>query len=706
MPTYPVDPANQQSVLNNTLQQTGKLSYTGLDEALYSPDRIANSAGTGNPDVQKQQATDYSQYAGLTPGQAEYLTKMSQNITSQTNNAVAQLNVGYNQKQSQIVTGTQDAQIVSGINIGETGESADKSTRNLSYVQNAVAEGNQQILQNYQSFATNVGDIINKTQANQNQLLNQAVTYEDSNRKYQDARDQYYTQAFGTLYEKGKDTGKLTQQGEQNALNLQVNRANIPNLIKINTNNALNSDEQLKQNQLKTSADTQAFTESQSVMAQQLRQLTTQYGIASTVDQLNNLAKLTGSGGLAGGTTQNKAYTDALNNPNDPNHAQAVDTRNTLIKTYGTGAGLYFGVVPDIKDNKTVGQKLESYDKSVYTKGLFLNTQTGVNGFVNNPAYDALAKNVTGAKPDELLTKDVSDAIMQGKANEILNKMVIVSNSGDKVMVGFKNQDKDKASTAYMAFREVDLAGKSPEEKAKIQADLSNIDSGDQLNQLNEYLNKNSLTTSDVNNATQFMQKLKGGEYGDMANQKMTNGLPDNASLVAAVLVGANKTSAPVALGTLGNYDSKTGSFNFDKLQNFMTNNGSQQIITSMQKSGNNADKIVDLRFLTDFDGTGKITESNTDVKNAADKIKNDYAADSDNMKHDVGGGFTSGQLLKSLIITQRGLNKEYGGTDQQPNQVANNSLVAFLMGAGGLDRDTARGYVGITNYLIKEGKN
>lgn len=603
-----------------SLKQSGQIGVSAINRSLYGLDNLSSTISQASqfniPDVQP---INYQGFQDLSASQKTYFDSSSKVIADNANNAINALeNSLQNRVLPQILSNAQDGAIMSGQISGDLGLSPLSSSRNLSFVSNAQAVGQQQILASVNEFSLNLTNAVTAGQSNQVALLGQANQAEMANKQFQFSKDQFMTQVKGTLFEGGRDTGLETLSlrnqlfNEDRALGQEtgnvfrrgVNTGQETMALK---NQMFNQDRALGQETgsvflrgVNTGQDT--FAKNQFDFNSDLSNR--QFDLSQDQFQLSKDEFVTGATGdlTIGGRSQGRdtlAKRDLESNLqtrnqnaeltrmqiedykvniertkamiNEFNPGDDINKRKALVEKYGDGVNLYWsgGVETDAKGNTT--PVINYADESIGTKGLFLNVDFETKG------YKDLVKNSgTGANdtPEARLSEDIMGAIQKGKAVEALNKIGIQSDDGSQVLLALKTTAIE-GETGYV-FRDINLSNLSLTKRAEMNQKLANIStkSTDLLGASDAIIKE--YVGGDYNNISPigYMNRLNDGKFARNGNKSMTNTLPNNRQLMAAI-IGSGKGNTINNLSDKGVIQiNKNGNgFNFEPLQNLFNTN-------------------------------------------------------------------------------------------------------------------------------------
>ena len=713
-----------------SLKQSGQIGVSAINRSLYGLDNLSatiNQASQFNtPDVQ---AINYQGFQDLSGNQKSYFDSSSKIIADNTNNTINSLENGLKNKiLPQILSNAQDGAIMSGQITGDLGLAPLDSSRNLSFVSNAQAIGQQQILASVNEFSQNLTNAVTAGQSNQVALLGQANQAEMSNKQFQFSRDQFMTQVKGTLFDNGKDTGQETLSlrgqifNEDRALGQETgfifNRGqNTGRETLALQNQIFNQDRALGQETgqvfnrgISTGRDTfakdqvdfnQNMADKQFDLSKDQFQLSRDQFTTNAIGDYTIDGKSQGKDTLAkqdlisnlDARTQNKAlvqlqiddYTQKIAKTKAmiaEFNPQSGDQKKALIDKYGDGVGLYWlpGTETDSKGNTKL--TVNYADDAIATKGLFLNVD------FNNENYKNIVKQAIkdgnlkeGATPQDLLSADVMNAIQKGKSSEALNKIGIQSDDGSQVLLALKTT-QNNGETGY-TFKSIDLSKMNLDQRAKLNDELGNINTKsptllqDSSNVIQKY-------TKDVQDVSPigYMERLNGQNFAQNGNKSMTNALPNNKQLMAAI-IGSGKGNSINNLAAKGILQINKDGFNFEPLQNLYSTKARIDMNTyANQDYSNFANKSNSETLRNDI--IGKYYNAETGAKDPLKRLLPSVTTETYN-------------FLKSLKETNQIISSQYSDKN---SIYAGDLFKSFTMGSLNISEAQANGLYQVVNRL------
>ena len=573
---------------------------------------------------------------------------------------------------------------------GDLGVRAENSARATSFIANAQAVGQQQILSAMDTFQTAISNASNQAQGNQTALLGKAVDLQQANKQFdlqqkqfQFSQDQFLTQALGTLYQGGTDTGKETLAGKSTDLQLaagteSLKKAQFDNNIIMDSNgnptdignayiSCLGADYNL--NATQKNAALQAFQ-----------------GYSNETTALQNI--------LAGVAKGN---------------ADSIKQWSDIQTQKGNSYGIYWADnAPTLNKDGSITRNVAFDDKALSQKGLYLNIN-----FDSQAYKDTTANMKDGTKPDQVFANQIIGAIQKGETPEVLNKIGLESNDGNVTLLAVKNTAPD--GTKVYAYKLIDLTQVGDGDKVKIKQSLYALNPSDPkiLSKVDSVLKTTVPQFNGENkyrdiSGSEFMDYLTNDNYKSNAGStdsggnvslavsfkqarenRMSDSLPKTPQLLAGIfagMAGENTYSALVSNGVIDGKDN----FNFINLQNNFTPN-QRASLGNLSASGiagfNNDTQAID-RAVKLFKGTatkgdfGSIDPSGYNLNTTS----NNYSFDKN----------TQG-ILDALSRT-----KNVMKLNIKSENYLNDAFTGFIQGVFGnqIDVNTAKGINALINKL------
>ncbi len=576
LPTIETPSNVPEGIANMVNSTTASSPVIDLNRALYSNEflkSITETASTIQSPKVKAQTFDN---LGLSEPQTELLNQTSQNIANQTNQVINTLQQSFIDSINAIEQASQDRAITSGRIVGELGSPAETSTRNLSFVADAQARGQQQVLDTTQDFLNQVQQAFFAGQESQIQVGQQGLELQLQDIQAKQAEANRLTQALGELYvvnkqgniikqldESGSPIPTLTGKGfelEARQAELGAKQSQLNIAAKQFENSQLFVTDELG-NYLEPTEYGQLLLENQ-ISQQQLNQL--------SLEQQQQYLQ-----GLQGFMSSSKQINDIYNNllSDDTNLKQeAYNQISELQEQNGSAFMTYWSttesqIKTDADGNVTgITAGVPVYNtEGLGTLGLFLNSS------FNSPAYlSAVADMKESERPDYLFSEDVKQALMEGDTVNSLNKLYLESNDGNVILMGLKNTDQ---SGENYKFKIVDTSRMSELEKNELKSKLGQIDQTNPLalqKAVDTLVSQTNAVATDLG-ASEFIEaflnnsvndsvkqklnddyKSKVGEvppgtifgvadFSQAKNNKMTDYLPKNSELLPLVLAGIDR---------------------------------------------------------------------------------------------------------------------------------------------------------------------
>lgn len=709
-----IDPRIEQS-----LRQSGQIGISAINRSLYGLDSlsatISQASQTNTTDVAP---ITFQTFTDLTGNQKTYFDASSRIIADNTNNAINSLENNLKGKiLPQIQSNAQDQAIMSGQISGDLNLTPLDSSRNLSFVSNAQAVGQQQILASINEFSQNITNAVTAGQSNQVQLLGQANQSEMANKQFQFSKDQFLTQVKGTLFDNGKDTGQQTLSlrsqifNEDRALGAEsgyiFKDGQATGAESLNLKNTLfQQDRALGQERgtvfnrgVTNGVDTFAkdqFDFQSDISTKQLSLNRDQFDLSKDEFITRSTGDLTLNGQKDGRVTLAKLDTISSIAAREQNtelvkqqvedykinilktqamiaefQPKSSDQRQALRDKFGDGVELYWtgSVTTDAKGNAKTD--VIYADDALATKGLFLNVN-----FENQNYKNAVTN--AGIKPDDTpefkLSRDVMNAIQNGKSTEMLNKIGIQSDNGEQVLLALKTNDK--GDIGY-TFKDIDLSKLSKDKRGELNQALANIDlkSPNLLQESNDVIQKytNYRDISPIG----YMQRLQGANFANNGQKSMTNTLPNNVQLMAGI-IGSGKGNSINNLADKKVVNVYQNGFNFEPLQNLYT-------ISGKIKMNDYAEN--------DF--------SNFSGKSNSESLRNTFIEHYNNTDSNKKGAAYLPQDTYNMLTSLKETNQIISSQYNDKNSIyAGDLMKSFMMGSLKLSEAQANGMYQVINRL------
>lgn len=700
-----------------SLKSAGQIGVSAINRSLYGLDNLSSAITQANtlnvPDVQ---GISYQGFSDLSGNQKVYFDKSSQIIADNTNNTINSLESSLKNKiLPQIFSNAQDSAIISGQISGDLGLAPLDSSRNLSFISNAQAVGQQQILASVNEFSQNLTNAVTAGQTNQVSLLGQANQAEMANKQFQFSKDQFMTQVKGTLFNNGQDTGQETLslrnqifnedralgQETGNVFNRGINTGQETLALRsqiFSQDRALGQETGSVYNRgINTGRDTFAkdqfdfnsdLSNRQFALSQDQLQLNKDQFITGAIgdltldgrsqnretlakqDLMSNLATRTQNAELLGlqindyklNIEKSKAELAEFQTNDNP------DKLKNLVEKYGESANLYWGIGKNEK-----GETILNYqDDTLGTKGLFLNVDFEKQGY-----KDIVKRTGTkdGDTPEARLSNDIMGAIQNGKATEALNKIGIQSDDGSKVLMAIKSINS-KGETGY-TFKDIDTSKLSLDQKAKMNNELGNLSTkSPTLLQDSDNVIKKYTQYSDITSIG-FMNRLNDTQFNQGGNKSMTRTLPNNRQLMAAIIgSGKGNTINNLASKNIIQINKDGSGFNFEPLQNMYNTNAQIKLNDYAENNfanfanKSNSDSLANTLVQHYYN-----TENNTKTNNGT-KTQQQIPTETYN-------------FLKSLKETNQIINNQF---QDKNSPYAGDLFKSFTMGSLGLSEPQANG--------------
>jgi hypothetical protein len=546
-----------------------------LNRSLYGNEFLENITqtikGIQAPKVEAQTFDNL----GLSEAQTELLNQTSQNIAGQTNQVIQKLQDSFIRAVRGIEQASQDRAITSGQIIGELGSPAETSSRNLSFVADAQARGQQQILDTSQDFLNQVQQAFFSGQQNLIQVGQQAINLQNQDIERARAEADRLTQTLGELYvvdEQGNIVRKLDENGNP-----------IPTLEgqKFDLEER-KTEQEIKEKQLdiasKQFQNSQYFTTDENgnfLEPTELGKLIMENQIGQQqVNKLNLEQQKKYLEGLQDFATSSGEISEIATNlqSDDPNTRQkAYDKITELQQKNGSAFLTYWSTgSPEVKTDKDGNVTGVETGKAQYnseglgTLGLFLNVA------FDSPAYrQAIAGLKENERPDYLFAEEVKKAIMEGDSVNSLNKIYLESDDDNIILLGLKNTDQ---SGENYKFKLIDTSQLDDVAKNDLKNKLAQIDQRNALALQNavdavaknskaiatdlapsEFIEVflNSKVSDDIKFRLREDYKAKTGQDGanlqfttlfnQAKNNRISEYLPKNSELLPLVLAGVDR---------------------------------------------------------------------------------------------------------------------------------------------------------------------
>lgn len=670
-----------------TLKQAGQIGVSAINRSLYGLDSLTGTITQASQfDVPNVQSMSYQGFNNLDLNQRTYFDQSSKIIADNTNNAINALESNLRDRiLPQIKSNAQDQAVISGQISGDLGLDPVNSSRNLSFISNAQAIGQQQVLASVNEFSNNLTNALTQGQGNQVQLLGQATQAEMANKQFREQQDQFLTQVRGKITRNGVDTGestlaKIGQDFQQNLslrnqiFNEDISLSNLTGEIfrqgqetgrdtfakdQFDFSSNLSTqqfdfskqttlaDMQFREDQFRTGATGDLYLDGVNQGIKTLAAQDTESVIQARDFNTEQVKKQIQS--YEANIAQAKSI-EQLFNPTTPEQAA------NLASQMGDAAGLYWSTQAEIDKDGNVTQVPVYNETSIPQKGLMLNVD------FNSQAYKDYVKNAgqdPNSTPEALLANDVMNAISRGKAVESLNKIAIQSDNGNKTLLALKTSDNGE--TGY-SFKSIDMSKLNDTDKQRLSTELYNLSttSPNLLQEANSVISK--YTDYRDLGAIEYMANLSSSEFNVQGNRAMTNTLPKNRQLMAGIIGSAKgNTVNLLADQKLININEAGNGFNFEPLQNIY--NTAAKINLNNLAGGN----VINL-----------FGKSNS--KELTDTIKKSYNANQLPVE--------SQQLIKGLSSVNSIISSQYPNNEPY----SSNLFRAFVMGSLNVPEAEANG--------------
>lgn len=459
---------------------------------------------------------------------ADIFSTNSKIVSDSTNNVISSLENQFNNELlPAILSNAQDKKVVRGQMIGELGVAAEDSTRNLSAIQDADATFDQNILAATNTFVSQVTEAALQNQSSQNELVSQAANM-------QSQLDSQKTELFGVLFENGVNTGQMTQQGLANELNYDNSLFEASRLRSLrpgqSTFEATNLTRSLENIQINNSAMSDIQLQGAQLQLQNNRNL---------VNQVTDIRS---------------SYRRAFENPTDPSSVAWIESQKSQ---YGSAIHTYYSLQTDIEQdangNMTLTENIIIDPDALSRHGVLMNL-----GFESTNYNSLVADMSESERPDVNFTNQVLNAINSGEASDVFNKVLLESNDGAKMLIAMRNTNESGTGFVY---REIDTSSMSQSDKLSMDSELANIDQREAgfFSQMNDVLSRYSakgLAGYDQNldistSGSEFsslMDRLNSDDYSEVANMRITSGLPENKFLFPLIAAGTGGRNVMTAL--------------------------------------------------------------------------------------------------------------------------------------------------------------
>jgi len=516
-------PVNTATPVNNTspvidenvmslLRQTGQVGNNSLNKRLYGNSFIKPiGEQITNIEVPETKAQDYSGLSFLSDDQKQLFTQSSEQIAEQSNLTRDALTQSLSGQVRAIESASQDRAVIAGIQTGQLGATPEKSTRNLSFIADAQAVAQQQMIDTTQEFVNQLGQIDLQTKQQQTELLGQAVKTQQAERGRLDELANMMTQSLGTLHsidEAGNimDTGVATLQGRASELDLTASQFQL-GTAQAEASEMYQLDEQ---GMIKFDSNGQAMVTDLGDLRRRADLLIAQADTTEAKMAIESMYK----------------QQELMNMFSSPGGiAEAQDK-------FGTAFGRYYGI--EQGEDGTIG----FYDESALSQiGLDLNTtfQGSQGSMIERENINEIRQN---------MALDISKSMFAGESASFMNKIYAESDDKNSMLFALRNYNNNELG---YNFFEVNTAGLSAEDKVNLNQKLSALDPKDKgifdnfLKVTGEYEAK-GLTKNQNVSAFDFITTLKNGRYNSAANNELISGVK-TPQLIGAVLMGTTAGS-------------------------------------------------------------------------------------------------------------------------------------------------------------------
>jgi hypothetical protein len=662
MPT--VDDGNVNSSVLSALERTGQVGNNSLSRQVLGGGFISELADqVSNIEAPQREAQEFSDVPFLSEGEERLFTERSQLITDQGNLARDSLARQLSGQVSAIEQSVQDRATISSIQTGEAGAGVERSTRNLSFVTNAQAVGQQQIIDTANNFVEQLSQIDLQGRQAETDLLGQAVQTQQQNRSEMRNLADRMTQSLGTLHEVDEqgtiiDTGVQTLQGRASEIDLMSGQFQL-DAARAEASEIYQLD---NDGMIKFGADGQAMVTDLGELRRQADNLLTMAETEEARMAINNMV-------------QQQELMNMFSSPENLTEAQ---------ERWGSAVGRYYGV--------QVGEEgMEGlYDNSALSQiGLDLNTT--FQGAEGSPIS---SENMQEIK--QMMALDISNAMFSGESSSFMNKVYAESDDRNKMLFALRNvAGTSEGYEEGYNFFEMDTSGLSAKDANDLRQRLNDLDTSDPkvfenfLNITSDFEGKGLANRTDLG-ATGFMDRLSTGGYTKAKNNEIIPGVK-TSQLVGAVLMGTTAGS----LKNLENMNlirlNDDGFVDFEPMRSSWVTNADDAILALSRGSFSNNPQGLD-KALKAYQGNLKVSDV---PENSRVFFKQ---SSGDNLEFDP----NTKKLLEGLVNVQKFMEKSISDPER-----LNDTYTAFLtstMGTYGVDNNKAKDILNVVN-TIRSGK-
>ena len=542
----------------NILTQTGQVGNNSLNRSLYGNAFVRPVAdATREIKAPRIEGQDYSGLSFLTDQQEQFFTQSSAQIAEQSNLTRDSLAQSLSGQVRAIETAAQDRAVIAGIQTGDLGMPAEKSTRNLSFIADAQAVAQQQLIETTNKYVNELSQIDLQARQAQTEILGQVVNTQQAERARLDDLSAMMTQALGTLHtvdDQGVilDTGQLTLQGKAANLDLRAGEFQL-NAAQAEASEfyKLGAD-----GMIQFGPDGRALVTDLGELRRRADMLIAQADTEEAKMAIENMYK-------------QQELMQMFNTPADMQAAQ---------EKYGSAIGRYYGI--EQGPNGNVG----FYDDTALsTIGLDLNTsfQGSQGSLIPKENVEEIRKSIA---------LDISKAMFSGESANFMNKIYAESDDRGSMLFALRNigQGKNGYEAGYNFF-EMNTKNMSDKDKSDMRNELSALDAKNPqifenfLNVAKKFESK-GLVKDDKISASNFMDRLNGGSYNSARNNEIIQGVK-TPQLIGAVLMGTTAGS----LKNLENMNlvrlNDEGFLDFEPMKSAWVTNA-EDAINSLSKGG------------------------------------------------------------------------------------------------------------------------
>lgn len=656
-------PSTDKTILS-ILERTGQVGDNSLNRSLLGNAFISDIAQkTKEIKAPETEGLSFDNMPLLTDAQKTLFTTTSEQISEQGNMTRNSLAEQLSGQVRAIEQASQDRSTISSIQTGEVGMGVERSTRNLSFVADAQANAQEQVVDATKSYVDQIAKLDLQERQSQTDILSQSIQAEEQKRAELNNLANMLTESLGTVHRLGDDgevfdTGIATIQGRSAELDLQAGQFQLRTAqAEASEYYQLDSD-----GMIKFGADGQALVTDFGDLRRQADKLLTMAETEEARMTINNMV-------------QQQELMNMFSSPDSMVAAQ---------EKWGSAVGNYYGL--------TMGENgMEGFYDNTALSQIGLDLNTSFQGSDGSPISGENMQEIR-----QMMALDISSAMFSGETPAFMNKVYAESDDRSKMLFALRNiTSTDNGFEQGYNFFEMDTSKLNSKDSSDLKNKLSELDTAspsifeDFLSITRSFEGKGLLNDERLG-ASNFLERLNGGGYNTARNNEVIPGVK-TPQLVGAVLMGTTAGSLKNLEGMNLIRLSDDGFVDFEPMRSaWVTNAGDAIMALSRGSFANNPEGLK--KVLSAYSGNLKADQV---PENSKVYFKQ---SSSGNLSLDE----NTRKLVDGLVNVQKFMEKSI--SDPKRLQDTYKAFLTSTMGVYGVDGNKANDILAMVN-TIRTGK-